>query len=59
MSDNETKPHDEATPDDERELTAEEVFEQKFRGAHGVCGQELQRRLPVLVGRSRVCAVLQ
>jgi lysyl-tRNA synthetase class 2 len=29
MSDNETKPHNEATPDDERELTAEEVFEQK------------------------------
>jgi lysyl-tRNA synthetase class 2 len=29
MSDNETKPHSEATPDDERELTAEEVFEQK------------------------------
>jgi lysyl-tRNA synthetase class 2 len=29
MSDNETKPHHEATPDDERELTAEEVFEQK------------------------------
>jgi lysyl-tRNA synthetase class 2 len=29
MSDNETKPHNEATPADERELTAEEVFEQK------------------------------
>jgi lysyl-tRNA synthetase class 2 len=29
MSDNETKRHHEATPDDERELTAEEVFEQK------------------------------
>ena len=29
MSDNETTPHSEATPDDERELTAEEVFEQK------------------------------
>jgi lysyl-tRNA synthetase class 2 len=29
MSDNETKPRPEATSDDERELTAEEVFEQK------------------------------
>ena len=29
MSDNETTPHNEATPGDERELTAEEVFEQK------------------------------
>jgi lysyl-tRNA synthetase class 2 len=29
MSENETKPHDEAMPDDERELTDEEIFEQK------------------------------